>query len=248
MNEHILNNRVLIPRRCIYIITAAISLLSFLVFYIPEGFRFSVDEWVLYLSFFIRSFTSSLLPALGAAAIFISHRETTWQGRIIPAVLLSLPRLIYLLPYNYLRYMAEAYDSIEAVGLMLLRSAIEIIIYAIEIYAYSAIAIFVYKRRATGREDLYARTSIFSIEPNSNFALFAIAFSRFFVDLADEIVYIVNYIIEYAETYRLGEIYFILGKLLFILFSLLLSYVLLVLTVRLFKKRIDQAEADAKEQ
>ena len=206
------NAEVLIPRRTVYLLTAAISLLCFLIFYIPEGFKFTIDEWVLYLSYFIRKFASTLMPALAAAALLASANRLSYLQRILPSVFLALPRLIYLLPYNYLRYISEAFDSYEALGLMLLRSAIEVLIYAAEIYIYALIGRYFYRKRANAQESFYRKSQLFDFSVSANYAIFAICFSRFAVDLATEIIYVINYIIEYAETYRIGEIYFILGK------------------------------------
>lgn len=235
------NAEVLIPRRTVYFLTAATSLLCFLIFYIPEGFKFTMDEWVLYLSYFIRKFASTLMPAMAATAMLASTGRLSLLQRILPSIYLALPRLIYLLPYNYLRYISEAFDSYESLGLMIIRSAIEVLIYAAEIYIYTLIGGYFYKKRAKAQESFYKKAQLFDFSTGANYAIFAVCFSRFTVDLATEIIYVINYIIEYAETYRIGEIYFILGKFLFILFSLISSYVIICFIKKLFKTRIDKA-------
>ena len=208
-------------------ITIAISIFSFLVFYIPESFRYSIDEWILYLSYFIRSFISSFLPALAAAAVFYTSKHTSYIKRILPSLSLAFPRLFYLLPYNYLRYMAEAYDSLESLTLMLIRSTVEILIYAVEIYVYALVADLLFRTRGKG-ENLFDVHPIFDFSKTANYAVFMIAFSRFAVDFITEVIDVISYIIEYGETYRIGEIYFMIGSFLFILLTLILSYTLVI--------------------
>lgn len=236
MDNSMKNTASLIHLRAARYITLAISLLCFLIFYIPETLRFSIDEWVLYLSFFIRKLASTLLPVLAASALLSSSGTLTLVKRILPAISVAAPRLIYLLPYNYLRYMAEAFDSLESLGLMLVRSSIEILVYAIELYIYCLIGEFFYKRRGARFENFYDKVSLFDFDSAANYSFFAIAFARFTVDLIIEISYVINYIIEYAETYRLSEVYFILCKFLFILFSLIASYSIIYLINRCVKR------------
>ncbi len=216
-----------------------ISLFSFLIFYIPNNFFFDIDA-LIYISYFIRQFIDSFIPVFSAAVLFLSDTEKPVYKSILPALKLALPRLVYVIPYYYLYYMAEGFDSFESIAFLSIHAVFLLIVFTLEIWLYSLLARFALKRRARvhGYEiDFEEERSVFDLASPLSFALFTLPLARFVYDLIQEIYSAVSYLVEYAGSYRPGEIVFMLGKFVFVLLSLLLSHLL----VHFFKRRAKTA-------
>ena len=94
-----------------------VNLLTFCLFYIPNYVLMLNVEWVEYFRIFFNKFFEFLLPAVAATVLFLGYPRDGLKKTITRAFCLSLPRIIYLLPYYYLYYILNFYDSIEAITL-----------------------------------------------------------------------------------------------------------------------------------
>lgn len=232
--------------KIVNLILCALSLIEFLMFYIPELYKYSLPEWTLYLSLFLRVALGAVIPTLSAFFLFVLSGRAKPARKIIRALLLILPRLIYLLPYNYLYYAAVGYDFFESLLLCLVKCLFFVVLYSLEIYVYAFIAECFFKRceKKLGRKcSFFEDGQAFDFDLPAHAALFAISFSRFTVDFIIELFYLVKYVIEYADSYRLGEIYFIIGKFLFILLSLFFTYLIQIF----LKKKLGNGESPQKD-
>lgn len=224
-----------------YLILAALSLTEFLIFYIPELYKYSLPEWVLYLSLFLRMALFAVIPTLSAFLLFYFYRKAKTGKRILKAILLTLPRLIYLLPYNYLYYATMGYDLFESLIFASVKALFFLLVYSLEIMLFALIAERIYKRgikKLSVKCSLFDEGQIFDLTIPAHASLFAISFSRFALDFITELINLINYVIEYADSYRLGEIYFIIGKFLFILLVLFLTYFILIFAKKKLKTHI----------
>ncbi len=227
------------PKKIVYLIPAALSLTQFLIFYIPEIYKYSAPEWLLYLSLFLRMALGAIIPTVSAFALFVLSQRSTSAQMSLKAIMLTLPRLIYLLPYNYLYYAAVGYDFLESVLFCFIKCLFFVILYSLEIFLYSFIARRFYRKseKKLGRKaSFFDESQMFDFALPAHIALFAISFSRFCVDFIIELYYLINYVIEYADSYRLGEIYFIIGKFLFILLLMFLTYFISIFMKRKMEK------------
>ena len=94
-----------------------VNLLTFCLFYIPNYVLMLNVAWLEYLRIFLEKLCEFLLPAVAATLLFISFSTDGLKKTIRRAICLSLPRIIYLLPYYYLYYIFNFYDSVEAITL-----------------------------------------------------------------------------------------------------------------------------------
>lgn len=214
-----------------YIICVLLSFLSFLIFYIPNGF-FYEDDALIYSSYFLRYIIDSFIPVFLAFIIFTNSRNEKLFKTFLSAVLLNLPRLAYTVPYYYLYYMSEGYDSYESLIFLSIRSALLVLIFSIEILIIARIAAITLRRTEKKYYSQYGRGgnfSFFDLSCPPVVAIFSISISRFAVNLINEIYYTVIYIIDYAGTYRTKEIYLIIIKFLFALLTLFVTHFLIIL-------------------
>ncbi len=206
-----------------------ISLISFLIFYIPNYF-ISNNEPLIYISYFIREFIDSFIPVFSAAVIYFADCDKKLFKRFLSALKLSLPRLIYVIPYYYLYYMSQGFDSLESLMYLSVHSVFLMLVFPVELSLYVIIASFLGKRRArkTGYKlNFEEERGIFDLATPFAFSLFSISLSRFTYDTVMEMRDAISYLVNYAGSYRTSEIIFMLIKFLFVLATLLAMHALL---------------------
>ncbi len=225
------------PRGIAYFSVLCASLLSFLLVYLPYLYFMDSDA-VNYTTYFVRRFLSALISVFSAVFLFTYGSRRGFVRRVLDAFRIVLPRLAYLIPYYYVYYMSDGYDTFEALGLLTLRSLALLALYTAEALVLCAMARRTAKRRLQGAENEgFLGAALFDLAAPAVAGCFAAAFGEFILLFASEVVSTVEYAIEYAGTYRLGELYYIIGSFLFTLAALLLTHAATVGIMKLFERR-----------
>ena len=180
--------------------------------------------------FFIAAATVSLMKLR-----FVSKRA--WLST---AAFLSLSRLFYMLPYSYLYFENNGYDTLESVTLALAECALDFILTLVIILLLSLVAEFLLSRSADANDNF----GLFDFSRGPVRAAFVMALIIFIYDLIREIIVTVDYLIEYAGTYRFGEIIYMVFTYLFMLLSLILVHIAGALLIRICSRRLSSGDAE----
>jgi len=204
------------------IFTLLSSILSFALFFLKMSFSFE-SELAYYAPYFAEYFLDSFTTALVAFALLAGRGSESHGGRMLSALKLSLPRLVYLVPYYYLYYMRQGYDSIESLSLLSIRSLLAIALFIIEALVYYAVACFITRKSAHGW-DFCEASGMFDLSVPVTRAIFSVCFLKFVFNLVSEAVDVIVYLIDYERFYSTNEIYYVLAKLLLAFFILFFSH------------------------
>ena len=182
-----------------------------------EYVRYALSD----LLFFLLNTISALLlvPLLFASPAY----------KVYPtALLLSASLLFYNIPYYYIYHIAYGYDSIESITISVGFSAVVSLLSALYTLALAFISKRIFLRRGEFTE--YPESSSYlSLADSTSLSVFSIALIHFSISLIRELVEAVTFFIEYADSYRIGELIYILGRFVFILLLLLISHGVCVL-------------------
>lgn len=226
----------------------------YLLFHIPN-YVFDPDDWIGSLSweFYIvirqdisEKFVYYLIPILMATMVYVT--ETRLTGAIRSCLALSLPVLLYSLPFCYLFAISQGYDTPESIGISLGLSTAGLLIQALHVFVLYLLAkylsaYFVYKklkavkvRRAKkpieadslwscalkqSREGIVPDSAL-SLSTPGGVGIFTMVFSEFIVRLVIEIVNTVNLMVNEKGNITVPE-----------LLSIIFSYVILLLIMLL---------------
>ncbi len=214
------------------------SLLSFTLLYLRFIYVFETD-FTIYGSYFFQYLIETITTVFVAVTILSGRGIDSRKSRIYSSFKLSLPRLVYLFPYYYLYYMSDGYDSIEAIYLLLIRSAFMLALFTIEIQIYYAVACFVAKKTSPDW-DFYAPSRYFDFSVGATVAIFSVCFMKFIMNLISEGVDLVIYFIDYEEFYSTTEIFYLLGKITLAFAALFISHSLIMLIRKKWAKKQTQ--------
>ena len=194
-------------RRFILIVSAVLSglsILEFLIYYIFYGFLYSNGALVVTASYFI-SFTEGLFPILAATAVFFFFDSKKTGGKALIALLLSVPKILYLFPRYYLYFVAGVFNSIEAITLSILVSVLYVLYTFLQIF----ICIFILNlviHHSKHEKKLLETKRIFSLDDSTNFALAMTSVFIFVIFLVKECFNTVSYFLEVGGGYTGEEI------------------------------------------
>lgn len=251
----------------------AVYALLFLTFYVPSYvLEVTVFEYD-YVHHYIYEIATFLASTVAVGAVYLcSVREGASALR--EAVGYALPSLIYTVPYYYLYALAYGYDSIEGTLTGVLIGAIEVLIcYGLIIGGYCvmravsrhtagkiAILEVPVKRRDTMtpdiRRDYEKRVAELLVEetedgrvinPSSAIvnSTFIASLVRFGYSLIREVYTTVDYLIEYAGTYRTEEILTMIAGYAVLLAELVLATAVTGLVRRLILKRETEKDGES---
>lgn len=178
-----------------------------------------------YVSYFLQYVFDSFTPLFVAIAILSGRDLVSWKSRLLSALLLSLPRLVYLVPHYYLEYIGLGYDSLESLMLLSLKSIFMLLIFVIETVIYYFVADFFIKK-SKDKWDFFAASGYFDFSVPVTVSIFSVCFTRFIFNLISEVIDIITYLLDYGEFYSTAEIYYLLAKITLAFASLFLSHVL----------------------
>ena len=235
-----------------------LHLLVYLLFHLPTlVFYIESDFWydaVYYVHELLGMLLTALLPAVCAAAALALYPEGGARRPLLVCCLLSLTKLIYLLPYGYnYAVIYNGYDSASAIlialgicaGYTLLGTGLSYLLYLLMIYvgrrtvARASYETLPEKYRSAPtekmREDALKEArarfpesigcgGMLDLSVPYTAAIFSACFLTFCIQLLGELVEIVIYLVEYAGSYRESEIYYIIATLMTLLVSLFVSH------------------------
>ena len=167
---------------------------------------------------FLNTALGFILLALSALLLMPKLEDRGFIGALPVALLISLPSLCRNIPYNYLYYISYGYDSVEALLLALLYSALIIALSALFTLGLSALALRALHKRGGDCIDFCTRTNPFAPKTPSGASVFIICSVCFALTLLLEIYDTAYYLIEYSGRYALDEIIYITLRFIFIIF------------------------------
>ena len=245
-------------------IIAAASLILhlavYLLFHLPTlAITIESDFWyeaLYYLHDLLGILLSGLLPAVCAVAALALYPEGGVRRPVILCCLLTLTKLIYLIPYGYnYSLLYYGYDSISAIlialgiciGYTLLGTALSYLLYLLMLtvgrrtIAREGYATLPEQYRNAPTEKMRAdamsaaqhelperigKGGILDLSAPYTAAVFYACFVVFGIQLIAELVEIVIFLVEYAGSYRESEIFYIVAVLMTLLLSLFASHLI----------------------
>ena len=201
-----------------------LSILSFTLFYLRLIGVFKTD-FTIFGSYFLQYVLDTLITLFVAIAVLSGRGYESGISRIFSSLKLSLPRLAYLIPYYYLYYISQAFDSLESLFNLTIRSILMLIVYIIEIEIYYHISCAIAKK-ADKNWDFFKRASLFDFSASACTAIFTACFLRFITNLIIEGIDILIYLRDYEEFYTEYEVFYLLWKIMLAFISLFLSHLL----------------------
>ena len=214
-----------------------ISLLDFLIYYIIQLFFWDSDV-AAYISHFSGRFFEFAIPIFAAALMLVKMPKG--KKMLLYALCLALPRLIYSLPYYYLRYVYDVYDSKEAIVLSLITNIAVILLLMLKTLLLYAVIRLLMKR--AGTDEPKFPLSPFDFDSPVVFGIMISALIPFVIELALEVYSTVSFFIEKGAKYRTDDIIFYCGSFVFLIASLILSHTLACLITNLIKRKSEKAE------
>lgn len=225
---------------------AGINLAAFLIYYI-SGYVL-MNEAVEYVRYFLSEAIDFALPVVTAALLAIAFAECGFRF-VWLSIATALARLLYLVPSAYLQFIeSQTMASDEAI---LLALPISFAIAAIELLVVMLLVFIIYMvtdRLAKKRGISYADAtgeghSAFDFSSPLSVAVFSVSATVFVVKLVLEIVDVVEFLSNYADSYQVGEVIYIAIKFIFLLAELLLTQAL-VFKIKSIKDDKESANAD----
>lgn len=190
-------------------------------------------KWLVYLVYWIRNLSQTMVPLLTAVALLLlfraGHRKL-WLFAILPA----LSPALYYLPDHYLYYLAAELDSAEALamgGLMTLLECIGIYTFVLLLY-FIAKSVFVHitkKKTEDLSEEVYP---LFDLQDPMTKSVFFASFANFCLQIIIEIIRTISYLVSNSGTYTFEEILTILLSFVMHLAVLLASHAFCMLYLR----------------
>lgn len=232
------------------LIFCAIYLIHFLIFFIPDYVMVNYDiGYFEYFRLFLNKFIEFALPALASCLLIKAYTDGGMQRVSCKSIFFALARIIYLLPYYYLYFIAYGYDSVESILLSLAVSLFSaalmwghlLLLFLIMREVSTAIAIKdkvanlpklqekkirdenIKKLAALNRKSFGSANEIggmFDFSCPLVAGIFAAVFGEFVINLVREIIDTVTYLVDFAGYYRIEEIVTITALFLFLMIEL----------------------------
>ena len=176
-----------------------------------------------YVRFAISDLISFIIPTLSALLLTPLILDCRAYKLYPTAFLLAAPHLFYNIPYYYIYHIAYGYDSIESLLISIPFSILISLLSALYTLVLAYISKLVFQR-CGGKTALYPeRAAYFSTSDRVGASIFAFVLIHFALNFISELIEAVTFFIEYADTYRIGELIYILGRFVFILLLMLFA-------------------------
>lgn len=222
------------------LIMVLVSLFDFLFYYIIHLLFWESDA-AIYTSYFVGRFFEFAIPVLAAALMLTKIRSV--KKTLLWSLLLALPRLIYTIPYYYLKYVYDIYDSKEAIALSLVTSIAVILLLALKILLFHTI-MRLFLKKSSEAEPHFPLNPL-DLDNSTVFGILCATLLSFVVSLGFEIYDTVVFFIEAGTRYRTGEILSIVGSYVFLIVAFILTHILsCTFTTILKRKRDKQNDTD----
>ena len=202
----------------------------------------SIESYLVTILYFV-------IPAAIGGAIISSAKAVGVKAGLIRCLPISLPLLIYAIPYYYIYSLLQlTQDSVRALIYAVLFGLLECLVFYLEgvafFYIANAICDAVSKRRGV-QSVMDISASDFS-NPFTVGAFAALSIKAFVMAVLTSIDTI-GYLIEYRGTYLIGEIVTIVLDFVLIISELLLAHFILVFIMKWVGKNYDSASINQKE-
>lgn len=202
-------------------ILLGISIIDYLAFHLANLIFFTSDA-AAYIQYFVGRLAEFTLPIIFAAILVKMNRG--FKGSILPAALLVATRLIYFIPYYYVMYVADVFDSAEAIGLSIITSIALAFVTTLEVLLYYGIIRLIMKLDGAVPDKAYFPLGALELDNPATVAIFGATAIRFLGYLVFEVIGTVDFFIRVGDTYRTNEIFFIVGSYVFLLALLLFTH------------------------
>lgn len=185
-----------------------------------------------------------VIPAIIGGAIIASVRARGLKIGLLHTLPLSLPHLVYAIPYYYIYSLAWlTQESGRALIYALLIGLLECLVFYLE----GAVFFFISNAIARGERELDVKNASASDFSNRLTAGVFIAIAlKALVMLAFTLVDTIKYLIEYRGTYLVGEIVAITLDFALVIGELILSHFLLMLVMKKTAKSWEKADSEEK--
>lgn len=214
-----------------------LSFVQFLLFYIPSGFFYHIDILLIAASHLI-NFFEGLFPVICALIIFTVCADGL-KNKILPTALISLTRLAYTIPYYYIYYVADVFNTSESIILSLLVSLLFVISAFLQTFV-CIIILSVIEKRANKTSLDRTRAKLFNIDDHLNFGALLCTVISFVIFFVREVINTAEYLIDNAGGYRLDEILtIVIAYLLLFLFAFIHYTVSVLVKNGILKKNED---------
>lgn len=200
--------------------------LSFLLFYFANYLYFG-EPILSYIWIFAQKLIYFLPPFVAAVVTLILYASDKKHSAFLSLIAFSAVRMIYFIPYFYLIFIYDGFDSVESISFGFLASVAEAIIaYILTLLAFCVMLLVIKKTDRHGlhlSEHIAKPTELDFRNPVSlAFAILSlIGFSYFFIK---EIVDTVTFVIDFSSTVTTGEILYMICSYLFDLSLIFIYY------------------------
>ena len=250
-----------------------INIVTFCMFYIPNFVIMELSnliyESLRILTTFLTKFFDFLMPVAAAAVLFAFRNRIGIKKTLLCGLILSLPRIFYILPYYYLQFWIYGSDSIEAVTLAAFASLFGIAVFFGEtilllyiIRTFARLPILkelksklplnhqkntpknimseLKKNADDALKELSPNRAAFNLNSPITIGVLAASFAEFFISFVFELSDFIGYLIEYVGDYRTGEIIEFTAYLVFLAVELLATHAICCFILNFIKKSEDK--------
>jgi hypothetical protein len=185
----------------------AAYLLTFIVYYLANYIIGGVA--LTYVWLFLQKATYLLLPIAASVIVFTESAFLGIKRALISAIALSMTRMIYFIPYYYLIFILDGFDSVESISYGALVSLGEAIIaYGLTVAVFFVMRA-VFKKRSGGKipcASLICKPTRLDISEPVAASFIFISLAAFAYLFIIEIADTVSFIIEYSGRFSSTEI------------------------------------------
>lgn len=213
-----------------FLIMAGINIGVYLVYHLSYHLG---QYWFDLLADYVMDAWDCLLPAISAFLMLFVYSRRGAGSALIYALIISLARLFYTIPFYYLYFMTSvtAPSSLDSITTSLLSSALVYVTFYLHIFALWGIGVLIYRHKSqNGKPELYQMLSergMFNFEAGSTVIIFVISLVQFLYALRVPVIATADYFAEYGLNTRVGDLIHMLFNYLFVIFMLVLCHVIL---------------------
>lgn len=201
-------------------------------------------SWFEYVHIYIAEMWEFLFVPVSVVLMLVVRREGGKLGSFKVALLCSVARVFYTIPFYYMEYMRNSYppNSFDSIIVSSIYTVFEILVTLIHLFAICGIIFFVCRVRGKGdknylQDSLLKEASFDFSSPASVICLVA-CLCQFAIKLVGVVSVTISFLVEFGGGYTLGEILLILFDYVVCIALLPLSYIAIC---RLKKEFVDQA-------
>ena len=216
-------------------IFSALSVISFSFFYFDNYLLFSSElsnyaslyDTLEYIRFATSELIDFLIFSLTAVLIFPKVLNEKAYRAYPTALFVCSAHVFYNVPYYYLYHIAYGYDTAESLSICIPFSVFLSALYALYAVAIAYACKLIFKKCGGSFEAAAEACNAPALGTPISRTVFWSVFIHFSIRLVGEIIDTVIFFIEFSDSYRIGELLYILGSFVYILlvfiFSLFIS-------------------------